>query len=344
MHYALKPLKDQVIVITGASSGIGLATALAAADRGARLVLASRNSDALEQAGRRIGSDGRAVHVMADVGRREDVQRIADTALERFGGFDTWVNNAGVSIYGRLEEVSEEDSRRLFDTNFWGVVSGSLVALSHLKSRGGAIINLGSELSDASIPLQGMYAASKHAVKGFTDALRMEIQQDRAPVSVTLIKPAGIDTPYPEHAKNYTAKELTLPPPVYAPEEVARAILYAAEHPKRDVYVGSGSKVVSSLNRNFPALVDWMNRSVMSGMQTRDEPAQHREGALQAAGEDGHVHGSYAGHVMRSSLYTRASLHPVITATVLAVAGFAVLAMMSGGAAVTARHRLAQLR
>ena len=343
---SLKPLHEQVIVITGASSGIGLATALAAAERGARVVLASRNGEALARAERRIGGDGRAVHVVADVGRREDVQKIADAAFERFGGFDTWVNNAGISIYGRLEEVSEEDARRLFDTNFWGVVNGSLVALSHLKSRGGAIINVGSELSDAAIPLQGFYAASKHAVKGFTDALRMELRQDGAPVSVTLVKPAGIDTPYPEHAKNYTAQELTLPPPVYAPEEVARAILHAAEHPKRDVYVGSGSKMVSTLNRHFPALVDWMNRSVMAPRQVRDEPARHREGALQAAGEDGHVHGSYEGHVMQSSLYTRASLHPVATAALLSAAGFTLLALMSsgGGNAATARHRLSQLR
>lgn len=344
MQYTLKPLHEQVIVITGASSGIGLATALTAADRGARVVLAARNGEALEEASSRMRGDGRAVHVVADVGKREDVQKIADAAMEHFGGFDTWVNNAGVSIYGRLEEVSEEDARRLFDTNFWGVVSGSLVAVNHLKSRGGAIINIGSELSDASIPLQGMYAASKHAVKGFTDALRMELQQDHAPVSVTLVKPAGIDTPYPEHAKNYTAKELTLPPPVYAPEEVARAILHAAEHPKRDIYVGGGAKLVSSLNRHFPALVDWMNRGLMAPRQMRDEPARHREGALQAAGDDGHVHGGYAGHVMQSSLYTRASLHPIVTTAVLAAAGIALLAMMSGGSAVASRHRLAQVR
>src|SRR5690606_12769002 len=131
MIHSLKPLHEQVIVITGASSGIGLATAQAAAERGARVVLASRNGEALAGALRRVGGDGRAVHGVADVGRREDVQKIADTALERFGGFDTWVNNAGVSIYGRLEEVSEEDARRLFDTNFWGVVNGSLVALGH---------------------------------------------------------------------------------------------------------------------------------------------------------------------------------------------------------------------
>lgn len=346
MTYALKPLKDQVIVITGASSGIGLATARAAAAKGASVVLSSRNGEALAEVKRRIESEGgRAVRVVADVGRREDVENIANTAIAEFGGFDTWINNAGVSIYGRLEEVTEEDARRLFDTNFWGVISGSLVAAAHLKERGGAIINIGSELSDASIPMQGMYSASKHAVKGFTDSLRMELRQERAPVSVTLIKPAGINTPYPEHAKNYTPRELTLPPPVYTPEEVAKAILYAAEHPKRDIFVGSGSKFVSSLNARMPGVTDWLNRNVMSGMQFRDEPARHREGALQKAGEDGHVHGSYEGHVMQSSLYTRASMHPMATAAVVAAAGVAIFALIgSNSAAHRADLRLKQMR
>ncbi|HEX2140000.1 MAG TPA: SDR family oxidoreductase [Woeseiaceae bacterium] len=334
MHYSLKPLNEQVIVITGASSGIGLATARAAAARGARVVLSSRNAEALEEACRNIQAGGRqAIRVVADVGRREEVENIAEAAIGQFGGFDTWVNNAGVSIYGRLEEITEEDARRLFDTNFWGVVSGSLVAAAHLKSRGGAIINVGSELSDLALPMQGMYSASKHAVKGFTDALRMELQQDKAPISMTLIKPAGIDTRYPEHAKNYTSKELTLPPPVYAPEEVAHAILFAAEHAKRDIFVGSGSKLMSSMNARMPAVTDWLNRRFTSGMQFRDRPARHREGALQAAGEDGHVQGNYAGHVMKSSLYTRASLHPVVTAAALTVAGVAIAALLAGNGA-----------
>ncbi|MDX5437410.1 MAG: SDR family oxidoreductase, partial [Pontibacter sp.] len=261
MAISLKPIREQVIVITGASSGIGLATARAAAKKGAKLVLAARNEEALKQVEEQIRLEGtEAVHIMADVGKREDLERVAKTALERFGGFDTWINNAGVSIYGKLNEVTEEDSRRLFDTNFWGVVSGSIIASEHLRSHGGAIINLGSELSDVAIPLQGMYAASKHAVKGFTDALRMELEEDEAPVSVTLIKPAGINTPYPQHARNYTEHELTLPPPVYEPEEVANAILHAAEHPERDIYIGSGSKMMSSLNKYAPSLVDWVNK------------------------------------------------------------------------------------
>jgi NADP-dependent 3-hydroxy acid dehydrogenase YdfG len=204
MAVSLKPLDQQVIVITGASSGIGLATAEAAAKEGAKLVLASRSAKALQEIATRINANGgEAVHVVADVGDRSQVERIAEAALSRFGRIDTWINDAGVSIYGRLVEVSEKDSRRLFDTNFWGVVNGSLAALPHLLKQGGALINVGSEVSDAVVPLQGMYSASKHAVKGFTDALRVEIEEvDKAQVSITLIQPTAVNTPYPQHAKN----------------------------------------------------------------------------------------------------------------------------------------------
>src|SRR5690606_8734684 len=170
-----KPLDQQVIVVTGASSGIGLCTALAAAEQGARVVLAARSLDVLEEAVATIvAAGGQALATQCDVSRRADVDAVARLAHQRFGGIDTWVNNAGVSIYWRLEEVGEADSRRLFDVNFWGVVNGSLAALPFLRASGGVLVNLGSEVSDAVVPLQGMYSASKHAVKGFTDALRVE--------------------------------------------------------------------------------------------------------------------------------------------------------------------------
>lgn len=330
MSISLKSLQEQVIVITGASSGIGLATARAAAQKKAKLVLAARNQEALETIEQQIKNDGgQAVTVVADVGRREDVQKIADTALEHFGGFDTWVNNAGVSIYGRLTEVSDEDSHRLFDTNFWGVVYGSLVAAEHLRSRGGAIINLGSVLSDEAVPLQGMYSASKHAVKGFTDALRIELREDKAPVSITLIKPGSINTPYPQHAKNYMDRALTLPPPVYAPEEVAHAILHAATHQKRDIYVGGSGKFMSSTNQNIPSLMDLVSEKLLIKQQLKDKPAQDRDGALHQPDGGGQVDGNYEGYVMKKSFYTRASLYPLVTAGAAITAGIATVALLA---------------
>ncbi|MFL5327212.1 MAG: SDR family oxidoreductase, partial [Microvirga sp.] len=199
MGVALKPLEEQVIVITGASSGIGRAAAEMAAERGARLVLAARNEDALrEVAGECIRRGGQAVVVAADVAKREDIERIAEVATESFGGIDTWVNDAAVALYGDVRQLPIEDQRRQFEVNYWGVVNGSLVAAEHIGRRGGgAIVNIGSVLSDRAMAYQTQYSATKHAVKAFTDGLRMELEAAGAPISVTLIKPSSINTPYP---------------------------------------------------------------------------------------------------------------------------------------------------
>lgn len=331
MSLLLKNLSAQVLVITGASSGIGLTTARMAARRGARLVLAARSEEALRQLTEEINSGGgEATYVVADVGSEEDVRRIEEKATERFGGFDTWVNNAGVSIYGNLSEVSIEDMRRLFDTNFWGVVYGSLVAAERLCTRGGAIINVGSTLSDRAIPVQGIYSASKHAVKGFTDALRMELEAEGAPVSVTLIKPGAIATPYPQHAKNYMEREPTVPPPIYAPEVVAEAILYCAEHPERDVFAGGGGKAISMSGQYAPRVTDKVMEWSMFEMQKSDEPpARSRDdNGLYKASGDLRERGHYDMPIFERSIYTKASLHPFVTGAIIAGAGIALAALL----------------
>ena len=323
-----KQLSEQTIVITGASSGIGLVTARMAARQGARLVLAARSEDALRTLTDEIKAEGgEAVYVVADVGQEQDVRRIRDAALQYFGGFDTWVNNAGVSIYGRLLDVSMEDHRQLFETNYWGLVHGSRVAAEHLRARGGAIINIGSSLSDRAIPLQGTYCASKHAVKGYTDALRMELEEEGALVSVTLIKPSAIDTPYKDHAKNYLPVEPENPPPVYAPETVAEAILYSAVHPERDVFIGVGGKAMSVGGKYAPRLTDKVMEAALFDIQQTEKPSpEDRQDGLYTASEDLRERGGYEGHVAESSLYTKASLHPLITTAVLLGSGLALAA------------------
>jgi short-subunit dehydrogenase len=330
MKFRLKKLPDQVVVITGATSGIGLTTARRAAQRGAKLVLAARNEDALKQLVFELGKRGcEATYAVADVGVEEDVRKIAQTAIDRFGGFDTWVNNAGISIFGRNEDVSLKDQRRLFQTNFWGVVHGSLVAVEHLKQRGGgAIINLGSEVSDRAIPLQGMYSASKHAVKGFTDSLRLELEAENVPVSVTLIKPAAIDTMFIEHAKNYMEVEPRLPPPIYAPEVAADAILYAAENSKRDIFVGGAARLVSSGAHYAPRLLDGYMKRLLFRQQKLGIPARDRsKHSLYAPGSDLQERQGYPGHVFESSIYTSAAMHPKTALALLLGAGLALIAV-----------------
>jgi short-subunit dehydrogenase len=325
MGVQLKKLNEQTIVITGASSGIGLVTARMAAKHGARLVLAARSEAALQQLVDEIKAEGgQAVSVVADVGYEDDVRRIADAALRTFGGFDTWVNNAGVSIYGRVLDVSLDDHRKLFETNYWGLVHGSLIAAEHLKTKGGAIINVGSSLSDRAIPLQGTYCASKHAVKGFTDALRMELEEEDAPVSVTLIKPSAIDTPYKDHAKNYLPVEPENPPPVYAPETVAEAILFSAENPERDVFVGAGGKDISTSGKYAPRVTDKVMEAALFDIQQTEKPSpEDRKDGLYDANEDLRERGGYEGHVAETSIYTKASLHPLITGALLLGSSFA---------------------
>jgi short-subunit dehydrogenase len=285
MKVKLKPIEDQVVVITGASSGIGLATAIAAAERGACVVMAARSGEALRQLAGRIEAAGAQAHaVEADVGRFDDVERIADEAIRRFGRIDTWVNDAGLSIYGRLRTLEVHEARRLFDSNFWGVVNGSQVALQHLARHGGALVNVGSEVSDAWIAMQGMYSASKHAVKAYTDALRVELEDEGAPVSVTLIQPTAVDTPFPEHARNLMDTEPMLPSPMIAAERVADAILEAATEPRRDVRVGAVAVVNSYLSRVAPRIAD-MTSKMMATQQQRDEPPRDPLGILDRPSE-----------------------------------------------------------
>ncbi len=333
MGVTLKQLGQQVIVITGASSGIGLVTAREAARRGAKVVLASRDEDDLSVAVDAIRAEGgRAEYVVADVADFDAVAAVAERAAAAFGGIDTWVNNAGVSIYGRVGDVPLADARRLFETNYWGVVHGSLVAVPYLKRRGGgALINVGSVLSDTAMPLQGHYSASKHAVKGFTDALRVELEHDGVPVSVTLVKPAAVDTPYPQHAGNQMGVEPTHQAPVYAPMVVARAILAAAEVPYRDIKVGGSAKLYTTLETFAPRIVDRMKRATAFSGQQTDRPARDDATLYAPRSGSGRERGRYSGHVMQSSAFTAAALNPFVT-----VLGAAALGV---GVALAARGR-----
>jgi short-subunit dehydrogenase len=316
----LAPLHQQVIVITGASSGIGLVTARMAARAGAGVLLVARNEDALRRITAELQAEGARVdYVAADVSRREDHERVAQIAIERFGGFDSWVNNASVGTAGELNKVTLEDHRRVFEVNYWGVVYGSLEAAKHLRHRGGAIINIGSVLGERTVVLQGPYCATKHAVRAFTTGLRMELEREGAPISITHIKPSSIDTPFPEHARNYLETGVQVPPPIYSPALVAKAILFACQTPRRELTVGFGGEMVPLISRLFPRLTDRLMEAVgYWAQETSKQGIPARRDNLYSAREDG-AEQSSLGYpiVLNSSPYLQAQMHPAATAAIL---------------------------
>jgi hypothetical protein len=203
-----------------------------------------------------------------------------------------------------------EDQRQLFEVNYWGVVDASLVAAEHLRHRGGTIINVGSVLSERTMILQTQYSASKHAVKAFTDGLRMELETQGAPIAVTLIKPSSIDTPYVEHARNYLDKETAVPPPAYDPHLVAKAIVFAAEHYRRELTIGFGGWVISAMGKVAPRMLDKAMEWTGYGSQTTNKPERRAmRDNLYRAREDGDMYSSLPGEPRKTSLLLEAQLH-----------------------------------
>ncbi len=314
MTIKLKPLGNQVIVVTGATSGNGLAIAEQAARQGAAVVAAARNEGALDELRERLAADGaRIATCVADVSDQAAVERIAEVAVKTFGGFDSWVNNAGTGTYGTLDQVPLADHRRVFDVNYFGVLHGSLVAARHLRARGGgggvgsgqggAIVNVGSILGDRAIVQQGPYSATKHAVQALTDTLRMELEREGARISVTLIKPGAIDTPFPDHARNFMDQPPRLPPPLYTPGVVADAVLFACANPRRTLYAGGGGLLSSLLSQASPRLADLVMEAAGTRMQQMpDHPGDPaRRDNLYEPRADG-LRGSQPVHARRSSI------------------------------------------
>jgi hypothetical protein len=208
-------------------------------------------------------------------------------------------------MYGKLTETPLADKRRLFDVDFWGVVHGCRAAVRHMGA-GGTIINIGSVASDRATPLLGIYSAAKHAVKGYTDALRMELEHDRIPIAVSLVKPASIDTPFIEHARSHMDAEPEFIPPVYPPEEVAHAILRCAERPMRDVLVGGSAKFLSGMETLAPRVMDKYMEGAAFDQQKRRAP-NDRLDSLYSPQSDGHRRGPTLRQTLKRSAYTRFS-------------------------------------
>ncbi|MDP9373228.1 MAG: SDR family oxidoreductase [Chloroflexota bacterium] len=328
----MRPIEEQVIVITGGSSGIGRATALEAVRRGARVAITARGQEALESARREIeaaGGPGSVLAVPADVADFEQVRELCRRAVERFGRIDTWVNNASVSIYAEFAQITPPEFQQVLNVNVMGVVHGAMVALEQMKSQegGGTIVNIASGLGDRAVPLQSPYSMAKFAVDGFSEALRVELERGDIPVQVTVIKPSSINTPFFRNARTKMGVKARPLPPVYEPELVAEAILYAAVHPVRELQVGSPA-VLMSLQQVAPRLMDWpLRRLGYAGQQSETPKAEtDRDNLFEGAPGPGAIHGEW--RARRFSAATWLSLHPVVRRAALGgVAAFAGLAL-----------------
>lgn len=321
----LKPINQQVVAVVGASSGIGRQTALQFAARGAKLVVSARSQSGLESLVREIqNAGGVAVAITADVADFAQVQAIADKAIEVYGRLDTWVHLAATGVLATFDQITPEEFQRVIDVTLMGQVYGAMAALPHLKREGrGALIHISSMEGRRSVPLQSPYSAAKHGVEGFVESLRVELQHEKIPISVTSIKPAVINTPYYNHVRTKLGVKPTGIPPYYDPKLVADAILHVAEHPTRDYIVGDVGRVLDVLQRLSPGLVDLLLLLIAFPAQRTPEPKSEDapDNLFEPMAGYDRVQGDF-GHLTIPSLSDWIMLNPAvaIAGTVLGVA------------------------
>lgn len=314
----LKSVEDQVVVVMGASSGIGRETALRFARRGAMLMCSARSERGLASLIEEIRRKGGvAIAAPADVSSMEQVQAVADRTAAEYGRIDTWVHLSAVSIYAPFEHTHPAEFKRVIDVNLLGQVHGALAALPHLRREGrGALIHVTSVEARRALPLQSAYAASKHGVAGFLDALRLELIKDGAPISVTNIMPSSINTPLFNKALTRLGVKPRGIPPMYQPDLVAEAILHAAEHPSRDLVVGGAGMALLLLQRLSPRLVDsLLVRIGFRGQRTREpKPADAPNNLFQPLpGFYEKVEGDFSREQLTQSVATEVELGPLMT-------------------------------
>ena len=315
----------------GASSGIGRATAARLAAEGAKVVVAARGEAGLRSLVAEIrAAGGEACAEVADVTDPGQMQRVAQRAVTEYGRLDTWVHAAAVLLVAPFEQTTPEEFRRVIDVNLMGQVHGAMAALPHLKENGGALIHISSMGAKRGVPLQTAYCASKHGIDGFVETLRMEVLREGLPISVTNVMPATINTPLFDQARTKIGVKPVAPPPIYQPDVVVDAVLYAAEHPVRDLVVGGSAKALILGEKLAPRLVDAL--LVRFGFEAHDtgEPKSADAPDNLFAPLDGHdtARGGFDDSAWPHSLYTALQRHPVVRRVPLASEALAVMGLV----------------
>lgn len=329
----MKRLDQQVVVLLGASSGVGRDAALRFSRRGARVVAAARDEEALRSLVDEIRRDGGDATALAtDVTDFAQVEALAETARQHYGGLDTWVQLASVFLSASVEQTTPEEFRRVIEVDLLGAVHGAMAALPYLRREGGALIFLSSMAAKRSAPLHAAYSAAKHGTEGFLEALRVELMHDRVPVSVTSIRPATLNTPLFDKGRSKLGVKGIGPPPFYQPQIASEAILYAAEHPVRDIRVGGASRMIELMQCMSPRLVDLALARIGYRIQRTQEPQSpdSPDNLFSPLSDHGRVEGQFTEVALKRSAYTWLELHPKWRGLVLATA-------VAGGAAIAQR-------
>ena len=314
-------------MITGASAGVGRATARTFAREGATVGLLARGRAGLEAARRDVEAlGGRALIFEADVADAAAVQAAADGLAAAFGGIDVWVNNAMASVFSPVAEMTAEEYKRVTEVTYLGVVHGTLAALRHMRPRNaGVIVQVGSALAYRGIPLQSAYCAAKHAVEGFCDSLRTELMHDRSAVRVTMVQLPAVNTPQFEWVKSRLPHRAQPVPPIFQPEVVADAIVWAAGHDRREVFVGYPTVIAILGNRVAPWLADWyLSRHGYASQQTSEPEDPNRPHNLWQpvdATRDFGAHGRFGEAAHASSWQLWATRHRFAIAGALVAIG-----------------------